>query len=103
MPSPILRFADANRTIYDHLFGGGNPLALPNTPVAQDTSMHAQALSLETFLGGPDKTAARLGTPAHASLTAAQALKVREEQPDVWRRTGRITLASTLLELHFNF
>ncbi|KAI5118736.1 hypothetical protein M0805_000065 [Coniferiporia weirii] len=97
MPAPLLRFNDPSRTIHEHLFGAGNPFSLPNTPVAQDTATLPQALALEHALGGPDKTAARLGTPAHASLTAAHALRMRETQPEIWRRTGRITLASTLL------
>lgn len=97
MPAPLLRFTDPQKSLHDHLFSSGNPFSLPNTPVAQDTSTLAQALALEAALGGPDTTASRLGTPAHASLTAAQAMKIREEQPEVWRRTGRITLASTLL------
>ena len=97
MPAPLLRFNDSQKTLHEHLFSAGNPFSMPNTPVAQDTSTLAQVLALEAALGGPDSTATRLGTTAHASLTAAQAMKVREEQPDVWRRTGRITLASALL------
>ncbi|THH06414.1 hypothetical protein EW145_g4109 [Phellinidium pouzarii] len=97
MPAPLLRFNDPNRTIHEHLFSSGNPFSLPNTPVSQDTATLPQALALEHALGGPDKTVARLGTPAHASLTAAHALRMRETQPDIWRRTGRLTLASTLL------
>lgn len=97
MPAPLLRFGDASRSIHDHLFSSGDPFSLPNSPVAQDTSTLPQALELERLLGGADKTAARLGTPAHASLTAAQAMKVRETNSEAWRRTGRITLASTLL------
>ncbi|KAH8109625.1 actin-like ATPase domain-containing protein [Phellopilus nigrolimitatus] len=97
IPASLLRFSDPAHSLHDHLFSTGNPFSLPNTPVAQDTSTLPQALAIEHALGGPDKTAARLGAPAHASLLSAHALRMRETQPDVWRRTGRISLASTLL------
>jgi xylulokinase len=42
--------------------------------------------------------AARVGTCAHASLVAAQLLRVRESWPtEVWSRTGRIQGASSFL------
>lgn len=41
--------------------------------------------------------AARVGTCAHASLAAAQLLRVREAWPDIWNRTGRIQVASSFL------
>ncbi|KAL6306539.1 actin-like ATPase domain-containing protein [Sparassis latifolia] len=72
-------------------------LSLPNSPVAQDTSAHTHALALEAALGGPDIMAARVGTCAHASLLAAQLLRVREAWPEVWARTGRVQVASSFL------
>lgn len=93
----ILRFTDPSSTIQAHLFSSGSPFSVPNSPVAQDTSTLPQALALEHALGGPEPSAARLGTPLHASLLAAHALRMRETQPEIWARTGRITLASTLL------
>jgi len=71
--------------------------SLPNAPVAQDTSAHTHALALEAALGGPDLMAARVGTCAHASLLAAQLLRVREAWPEVWARTGRVQVASAFL------
>ncbi|OSX62720.1 hypothetical protein POSPLADRAFT_1180806 [Postia placenta MAD-698-R-SB12] len=71
--------------------------SLPNSPVAQDTSAHTHALALEAALGGPDLMAARVGTCAHASLLAAQLLRVREAWPEVWARTGRVQVASSFL------
>ena len=41
--------------------------------------------------------AARIGTSAHASLVAAQLLRVRETSPEVWARTGRVQVASAFL------
>lgn len=41
--------------------------------------------------------AARVGTSAHASLIAAQLLRVREATPDIWARTGRVQVASAFL------
>lgn len=42
--------------------------------------------------------AARVGTCAHASLVAAQMLRVRETwHQEVWARTGRVQLASAFL------
>ncbi|TFY63042.1 hypothetical protein EVJ58_g3472 [Rhodofomes roseus] len=70
---------------------------LQNTPVAQDTSAHTHALALEAALGGPDLMAARVGTCAHASLLAAQLLRVREAWPEVWARTGKVQVASSFI------
>ena len=39
----------------------------------------------------------RVGTAAHAALAAAQAMKVREGNPDAWTRTARLALASASL------
>lgn len=41
--------------------------------------------------------ASRVGTSAHASLIAAQLLRVREGTPDIWARTGRVQVASAFL------
>ncbi|KDQ10746.1 hypothetical protein BOTBODRAFT_177833 [Botryobasidium botryosum FD-172 SS1] len=71
--------------------------SLLHTPVAQDTSTLAQSQALEAALGGPDAMAARVSTSAHLALTAAQAMKVREGNPDAWARTARVSLASTFL------
>ncbi|KZT66507.1 actin-like ATPase domain-containing protein [Daedalea quercina L-15889] len=68
-----------------------------NTPVAQDTSAHTHALALEAALGGPDLMSARVGTCAHASLLAAQLLRVREAWPEVWARTGKVQVASSFI------
>lgn len=76
------------------------PLAaftMQNTPVAQDTSAHTHALALEAALGGPDLMAARVGACAHASLLAAQLLRVREAWPEVWARTGKVQVASSFV------
>ncbi|KAH8105112.1 actin-like ATPase domain-containing protein [Cristinia sonorae] len=71
--------------------------SLPNAAIAQDTSAHTHALSLEAALGGPEHMAARVGICAHASLIAAQLLRVREAWPDIWQRTGRVQMASAFL------
>ena len=96
--SPPFARLSPHHSLHAQLFSGNNsPLALPNAPVAQDTSMLPQAQALETALGGPDATAARLGMPAHASLPVAHAMMIRETQPEVWQRIGRFTPASTML------
>ncbi|KAF7981000.1 hypothetical protein HWV62_35826 [Athelia sp. TMB] len=75
-----------------------NTFSLPNTPIAQDTSAHTHALALEALLGGPDIMAARVGLCGHASLLAAQLLRVREAWPqDVWAKTGKLQVASSFL------
>ncbi|THH31283.1 hypothetical protein EUX98_g2932 [Antrodiella citrinella] len=71
--------------------------SLPNAAIAQDTSAHTHALSLEAALGGPEHMADRVGICAHASLIAAQLLRVREAWPDIWQRTGRVQMASAFL------
>jgi xylulokinase len=59
--------------------------SLQYTPVFQDTSTLAQSLSLEP-----------LNIPS-PSGTAAQAMKIREGNPDAWAQTGRVMLASAFL------
>lgn len=96
--SPPFSRLNPHHSMHAQLFTAEtSPLSLPNAPVAQDTSMLPQAQALEAALGGADMTAARLGMPAHVSLPAAHAMMVRETQPEVWQRTGRFTLASTML------
>ncbi|KAH9920985.1 actin-like ATPase domain-containing protein [Amylocystis lapponica] len=92
---PALQALDPRLPVYAQI--AAPSLSLPNTPVAQDTSAHTHALALEAALGGPDLMAARVGTCAHASLLAAQLLRVREAWPDVWARTGRVQVASSFL------
>lgn len=41
--------------------------------------------------------AARVGVAAHPSLVAVQCMKIREGNPDAWRKTARVTMASTFL------
>lgn len=94
--SPLSRL-NPHEPLHTQIGGAYSTFSIPHTPVAQDTSTLAQAQALEAAVGGPDVLAARVGTPAHASLTAAQAMKVRETHADAWARTGRLTLASAFL------
>ncbi|TFY75377.1 hypothetical protein EWM64_g8635 [Hericium alpestre] len=94
-PIPSFPALDSRLPLHSQL--SPNVFSLANTPVAQDTFSHSHALALEATLGGPDHMAARVGTSAHASLIAAQLLRVREASPDVWARTGRIQVASAFL------
>ncbi|KAJ7055463.1 D-xylulose kinase [Mycena amicta] len=72
--------------------------SLPNTPVAQDTSSHTHALTIEALVGGADHLVAHVGSAANPSAIAAQLLRVHETWPqDVWARTGRVQLASAFL------
>lgn len=95
--SPISTFPSLDSRLPLHSQLSPNAFSLPNTPVAQDTFSHSHAVSLEAALGGPDQMASRVGTSAHASLIAAQLLRVREGTPDVWARTGRVQVASAFL------
>ncbi|KII84911.1 hypothetical protein PLICRDRAFT_57417 [Plicaturopsis crispa FD-325 SS-3] len=93
--SPIASYPALDHRLPLHSQLPPHTFSLPNTPIASDTSAHTHALALESLLGGPDHMAARVGTCAHASLTAAQLLRMRES--DVWGRTGRIQLASSFI------
>ncbi|THH15411.1 hypothetical protein EW146_g5050 [Bondarzewia mesenterica] len=95
--TPISNFPSLDSRLPLHSQLSPNSFSLPNTPVAQDTFSHTHALNLEAALGGPDHMAARVGTSAHASLVAAQLVRVREASPDIWARTGRIQIASAFL------
>ncbi|KAJ7101412.1 hypothetical protein B0H15DRAFT_769804 [Mycena belliarum] len=93
---PSLSSLDPNAPLIAH-FSAAH-FSLPNTPVAQDTSSHAHALTIEALIGGPDHMAARVGGAAHPANLSAQLLRVRESWPqDVWARTGRVQVASAFL------
>jgi xylulokinase len=80
--------------------GSSKTFALLHTPSPHDASTATQAQAIEAALGGPDNMAHRVGTAAHASLAAAQAMKIREGNPEAWTRTargGRLSLASALI------
>ncbi|KAG8727728.1 hypothetical protein FRC11_012596 [Ceratobasidium sp. 423] len=85
---------DHTKTLHAQL-GSPSTLALVHTPVTQDTSTATQARTIETALGGPDALAQRLGTAT--PTTAAQAIKIREGNPDAWTHTSRVILASAFL------
>ncbi|KAF8579137.1 actin-like ATPase domain-containing protein [Ramaria rubella] len=84
--------------------GTAKTFALLHTPSAHDASTATQAQAIEAAIGGPDIMAHRVGTAAHAALTAAQAMKVREGNPEAWTRTargGRLALASAFIPTLF--
>ncbi|KAL5638729.1 hypothetical protein ACGC1H_003178 [Rhizoctonia solani] len=85
---------DHTKTLHAQL-GSPSTLALVHTPVTQDTSTATQARTIETALGGPDALAQRLGTAT--PTTAAQAIKIREGNPDAWTHTSHVILASAFL------
>ncbi|KAF8740438.1 xylulokinase, partial [Rhizoctonia solani] len=85
---------DHTKTLHAQL-GSPSTLALVHTPVTQDTSTASQARTIETALGGPDALAQRLGTAT--PTTAAQAIKIREGNPDAWTHTSHVVLASAFL------
>ena len=75
-----------------------NTFSLPNTPVAQDTSSHTHAPSIEAYLGEPDHMAASVGIAANAFMISAPLLRAQETWPqEVWARTGRVQLSSAFL------
>ncbi|KAF8881707.1 hypothetical protein CPB84DRAFT_1687055 [Gymnopilus junonius] len=93
---PSLSSLDPHVPLHSHF--PSQCFALPNTPVASDTSSHTHGLAIEAFLGGPDHMAARVGISSNPSMVAAQLLRVRETWPqEVWARTGRVQLASAFL------
>jgi xylulokinase len=80
--------------------GTAKTFTLLHTPSPLDASTATQAQAIEAAIGGPDSMAHRVGTAAHASLAAAQTMKVREGNPEAWMRTahgGRLSLASALI------
>ncbi|QRV95912.1 FGGY-family carbohydrate kinase [Ceratobasidium sp. AG-Ba] len=85
---------DPAKSLHSQL-GTPSTLALVHTPVVQDTSTSAQARSIKAALGGPDALAQRVGTAC--PTTAAQAIKIREGNPDAWTHTARVVLASAFL------
>ncbi|KAG9084281.1 hypothetical protein FS749_005347 [Ceratobasidium sp. UAMH 11750] len=85
---------DPSKSLHVQL-GTPATLALVHTPVVQDTSTASQARAIETALGGPDALAQRVGTAT--PTTAAQAIKIREGNPDAWTHTARVVLASAFL------
>ncbi|KAB5589053.1 hypothetical protein CTheo_7505 [Ceratobasidium theobromae] len=85
---------DPAKTLHAQL-GTPSTLALVHTPIIQDTSTATQARAIETALGGTDALAQRLRTAL--LTTAAQAIKIREGNPDAWAHTSHVVLASAFL------
>ncbi|EGD76021.1 hypothetical protein PTSG_13234 [Salpingoeca rosetta] len=68
-----------------------------DSPIWMDSSTTAQCRALEAAVGGAQEMATLTGSRAYERFTANQILKIKEEQPDVFARTERISLISSFM------
>lgn len=115
-PLPALPTLPPNVPLHRHF--PSSSFSLPHTPTPSDSSSHPHALYIQSLLGGRDAMVRRVGLCASPGLKAGELLRVRlgEGLPhlhnngpinlglggegdggEVWKRTGRIQVASAFL------
>ena len=69
--------------------------SVQDSPVWMDSSTTQQCRSLEEAVGGPGRLSEITGSRAYERFTASQIAKVRQERPEVYNNTERISLVSS--------
>ncbi|KAJ2808303.1 hypothetical protein H4R20_000931 [Coemansia guatemalensis] len=71
--------------------------ALLNSPIWEDTSTNKQCRELEALAGGAPELARITGSVAFERFTGTQIAKIKENHPDVWAQTARVSLVSSFV------
>jgi xylulokinase len=72
-------------------------LTRPVSPIWMDTSTTAQCAEISAAVGGPAVLARHTGSRAFERFTGPQIRKFAREDPEAYRRTGRVHLVSSYL------
>lgn len=75
----------------------GDSFAWDLSPNWQDHSTSKECQQLEDAVGGADELAKITGSKAHHRFTGPQVLKLKNNRPDIYKRTYRIALVSSFL------
>ncbi|KAJ2803484.1 hypothetical protein H4R20_002877, partial [Coemansia guatemalensis] len=71
--------------------------ALLNSPIWEDSSTSKQCRELEALAGGAPELARITGSVAFERFTGTQIAKIKENHPDVWAQTARVSLVSSFV------
>lgn len=66
-------------------------------PNWQDSSTAAECQQLEAAVGGPAALARLTGSSSHTRFSASQIMRFRQQEPEAWHNTARISLCSSAL------
>ena len=69
--------------------------SVQDSPVWMDSSTSQQCRNLEEAVGGPARLSQITGSRAYERFTGSQIAKLREERPEVYNNTERISLVSS--------
>ena len=69
--------------------------SVQDSPVWMDSSTTQQCRTLEQAVGGPARLSEITGSRAYERFTGSQIAKLREERPEVYNNTERISLVSS--------
>lgn len=72
-------------------------LALEVSPNWQDASTESECAQFEAAVGGTEQLAEITGSRAHTRFTGPQILKVKERNPEVFKKTARVQLISNFM------
>jgi len=81
------------RFLFDQLV---TAFSVHDSPVWMDSSTGKQCAMLEETVGGAERLAEITGSRAYERFTGAQIAKLRQNRPEVYAATGRISLVSSL-------
>ncbi|EJU03510.1 D-xylulose kinase [Dacryopinax primogenitus] len=90
----LLESLDPGKTLTEQL---GKALSQPTAPTWQDSSTTKECRQLEEYVGGAQKLADITGSRAYERFTASQIEKVWKKKPEVYAKTGYISLVSSFL------
>ncbi|KAI0180390.1 actin-like ATPase domain-containing protein [Hypoxylon sp. FL1284] len=85
---------DGAKTLIDQL---SDAFAYEFTPNWQDHSTQTECDHFDAHLGSKQKLADATGSAAHHRFTGTQILRMRRRRPEVYKKTARISLASSFL------
>ena len=92
--SSVLSSVDSSKPLVSQLSPAFSRPVVPNW---QDSSTTADCRALEAAFGGPEALARATGSKAHERFTAAQIMRFKRLQPDVYEATDRIGLCSSFI------
>ncbi|KAJ1564836.1 hypothetical protein HK096_006000, partial [Nowakowskiella sp. JEL0078] len=87
-----LKNLDASKSLKDQL---ATSFSIVNSPIWMDASTGKQCKDLEESIGGPQSLADITGSRAYERFTGNQIAKIREEHPESYNQTERISLVSS--------
>ena len=90
----LLGNLDSKKGLEEQLSGA---FSNPYSPNWQDSSTQKECDEFDAHLGSREKLAKVTGSKAHHRFTGPQILRFQKKLPDVYQRTGRISLVSSFL------